>query len=56
MLRLELFFIRMAIKVLIGRNSKRCLHVSRRDNNDMWSMGERLQLIHDRMKSKYQDD
>jgi hypothetical protein len=52
-LKLEVFLIRIAAKILMGRNTKRAMHVSRRDNNDMWYMAERLESISLRMENKY---
>ncbi|CAD5376769.1 conserved hypothetical protein [Pseudomonas sp. OF001] len=51
--KFEAALIRMAAWVLIGRNVQRCKVVSRRDNNDMWYMGERLESIAGRMSSGY---
>lgn len=48
--------IRLAAKILMGRNVNRCGVVSRRDNNDMWSMAERLEAIADRINSSYRDE
>ena len=53
-LRLELLFLRVAIYCLMERNVQRSPWVSRRDNNDMWSMGERLKAIHKRMATEYE--
>lgn len=56
----EAALIRLAAWILIGRNVSRCKVVSRRDNNDMWYMAERLESIAVRMASGYkkagQDD
>lgn len=52
-LRIEILFIRCARWVLTGRNVNRAWAVSRRDNNEMWAMGESLELIEQRMRSKY---
>ena len=54
--RLEAGMIRLAAKILMGRNVNRCGVVSRRDNNDMWSMAERLEAIADRINSSYRDE
>lgn len=35
------------------RNVSRCKFVSRRDNNDMWYMAEKLDSIIERMKDNY---
>jgi hypothetical protein len=45
--------IRLAIAILIGRNVQRCRVVSRRDNNDMWYMAEKLDSIATRISKKY---
>jgi hypothetical protein len=47
-------WISIARKILIGRNVKRSAVVSRRDNNDMWSMAEQLEAIEQRIKNKYE--
>ena len=54
--RLEAGLILLAAKILMGRNVNRCGVVSRRDNNDMWSMAERLEAIADRINSSYRDE
>lgn len=55
-LRLELLFLRVAMYCLMGRNVQRSQWVSRRDNNDMWYMGERLKAIHRRMATEYKGE
>lgn len=52
--RFEVFLISIARKILIDRNVQRSAVVSRRDNNDMWSMAERLEAIEERMLSNYE--
>jgi DNA-binding GntR family transcriptional regulator len=51
--RIEVAFIRLARSILIGRNTNRSPVVSRRDNNEMWSMAERLEGIEARMLNNY---
>lgn len=51
--KFEAALIRLAALILIGRNVQRSPVVSRRDNNDMWGMGERLESIANRMSSGY---
>jgi hypothetical protein len=51
--KVEAWLIRLAAKILIGRNVHRCRVVSRRDNNDMWSMAERLEAVADRISTNY---
>lgn len=51
--KLEAWLILLAAKILIGRNVHRCQVVSRRDNNDMWSMAEKLETIAQRISTKY---
>lgn len=51
--RIEVTFIRLARSILIGRNTNRSPVVSRRDNNEMWSMAERLESIEARMLNNY---
>lgn len=45
--------IRLAARILDGRNVARCGVVSRRDNNDMYYMAERLDCIADRIARQY---
>lgn len=51
--KLEAWLIRRAAGILIGRNVQRSAVVSRRDNNDMWGMAERLESIATRINSNY---
>ena len=51
----EACLIRLAAWMLIGRNVQRCKVVSRRDNNDMWYMAERLESIAKRISNGYRD-
>ena len=51
--KLEASLIRLAIAILMGRNVQRSLVVSRRDNNDMWYMAEKLDAIATRISKKY---
>lgn len=53
--RFEVFLIRIARWILIGRNLHRSAVVSRRDNNAMWYMAERLECIEFRMMNEYKD-
>lgn len=51
--KFEAALVRLAARILMGRNVHRCTVVSRRDNNDMWSMAEKLEMIALRMSSGY---
>ena len=51
--KLEAWLIRLAVSILMGRNCTRSAVVSRRDNNAMWAMAERLESIADRISSDY---
>ncbi|WP_207867424.1 hypothetical protein [Pseudomonas sp. 58(2021)] len=51
--KFEAWLILLAAKMLIGRNVHRSSVVSRRDNNDMWAMAEKLEGIADRIKRQY---
>jgi hypothetical protein len=51
--KFEAWMILLAAKILIGRNVHRAAVVSRRDNNDMWSMAERLEAIAKRISTNY---
>ncbi|MBP0948893.1 hypothetical protein JTA33_00325 [Pseudomonas sp. 20GA0080] len=51
--KLEAGLIRIAARILLDRNVPRSLVVSRRDNNDMWYMAERLDDIADRISRQY---
>ncbi|WP_395602163.1 hypothetical protein AB4P97_05550 [Pseudomonas sp. A1230] len=52
--KFEAWLILLAAKILIGRNVQRAPVVSRRDNNDMWYMAEKLEDIAERISTKYQ--
>ncbi|WLH42062.1 hypothetical protein [Pseudomonas sp. FP2254] len=49
----EAWLILLAAKILIDRNVQRAAVVSRRDNNDMWSMAEKLEAIAQRISKNY---
>lgn len=49
----EAAFIRLAIRVLSCRNVSRSQVVSRRDNNDMYYMSEKLESIEKRIRTGY---
>ena len=49
----EAWLVLIAAKILLGRNVARSMEVSRRDNNDMYYMGEKLEGIAGRMKDGY---
>lgn len=51
--KVEAGLIRVAASILMHRNCNRSLVVSRRENNDMWHMAERLESIADRISSGY---
>ncbi|BAW24351.1 MULTISPECIES: hypothetical protein [Pseudomonas] len=51
--KIEAGLIRLAAAILMGRNVPRSAVVSRRDNNDMWYMAEKLESIADRIASGY---
>lgn len=51
----ETWLIRLAAKILMGRNVVRSEVVSRRDNNDMRYMAERLEGISCRIVDKYRN-
>ena len=51
--KLEAWLILLAAKILIDRNVQRSAVVSRRDNNDMWAMAEKLEAIANRISKKY---
>jgi hypothetical protein len=51
---LEVWLIRLAAAILMGRNVPRSMVVSRRDNNDMWYMAEKLEDIADRISRQYE--
>lgn len=52
--RWEALQVRRAAKILMDRNVTRSMVVSRRDNNDMWAMGEELNSIATRMRDGYE--
>lgn len=51
--KVEAWLILLAAKILIGRNVQRSPVVSRRDNNDMWAMAEKLEDIAERISTNY---
>ncbi|WP_122359538.1 hypothetical protein, partial [Pseudomonas coronafaciens] len=51
--KLEAELIRIAARILMGRNVARSPVVSRRDNNDMYYMAEQLEAIADRISRQY---
>ena len=51
--RIEAWLILLAAKILIDRNVQRSAVVSRRDNNDMWAMAEKLEAIAKRISKNY---
>lgn len=51
--KVEAWMIRLPAKILMDRNVQRCQVVSRRDNNDMWYIAERLEAVADRISSGY---
>lgn len=53
--QVEAALVNLAAWILIGRNVKRSAVVSRRDNNDMWGMAERLESIAKRMRDGYRN-
>ena len=52
--RFEVLLIKIAKWILMERNVPRSMVVSRRDNNDMWCMAEKLDSICDRMIDEYE--
>jgi hypothetical protein len=51
--RFEVFMISIARKILADRNVQRSAVVSRRDNNDMGYMAEKLEAVEARMLDGY---
>ena len=51
--KIEAWLILLAAKILIDRNVQRAAIVSRRDNNEMWGMAEKLEAIAKRISSNY---
>ena len=51
--KIEAWLILLAARILIDRNVQRSAVVSRRDNNDMWAMAEKLEAIAKRISKKY---
>ena len=49
----EAWHVMRAAKILMNRNVVRSPVVSRRDNNDMWYMAEKLESIAERMRDGY---
>ncbi len=53
--RFEASLVRIAIRILRGRNRTRARVVSRADNNLMWGMSEQLEDVAKRMASGYEE-
>lgn len=51
--KIEAWLILLADKILIDPNVQRSAVVSRRDNNDMWAMAEKLEAIAKRISKQY---
>lgn len=51
----ESWLILLAAKILEGRNVNRAMVVSRRDNNDMAYMAEKLEAIAERIDEGYRE-
>ena len=51
--KIEAWLILLTAKILIDRNVQLSAVVSRRDNNDMWAMAEKLEAIAKRISKKY---
>lgn len=49
----EVLLIRIAKWILLERNVQRSAVVSRKDNNEMWAMAEKLDGICERMIDEY---
>ncbi|MEA1029469.1 hypothetical protein T3A99_12915 [Pseudomonas sp. N-137] len=49
----EAWLILLAAWILSGRNVHRAPVTSRRDNNDMWAMAEKLEAIAQRISTQY---
>lgn len=54
--KVEAWMVRLAAKILMDRNIQRSMVVSRRDNNDMWYMAEKLESVADRISANYQGE
>lgn len=52
-IRFEVLLLKIAKRILMERSVGRSAHISRRDNNDMWHMAERIGNIEARMLSEY---
>lgn len=53
--KLEAALLRLAKRILLGRNVTRALVVSRRDNDEMFEMGWELGKIAQRIETGYKD-
>lgn len=52
----EAWQVMRASKILKERNVTRSMVVSRRDNNDMYYMAEKLESVARRMREKYENE
>lgn len=53
--RIELLWLRLALYILQGCNVTRSQYTSRRNNNDLWYLGDKLIYIMDSIKEKNHD-
>lgn len=51
----EAFWVWVAARILMERNVTRAPYTSRRDNNDMWYMAERLDRYAKQIRTDYAD-
>ncbi len=51
----EIMWLWLAYYVLIERNVSRSAVISRRDNNDLWYLGEKVQGVIDRINDEYKN-
>ena len=56
MIILDIFLLRIARLILMGRNLGRSPYTSRQNNNAIWYMGEKLGAIVERIKDGYKNE
>jgi hypothetical protein len=51
----ELTMLNIAYQIIYGRNVQRSAFISRRDNNELSHMGEKIEGIYSRIREDYKD-
>ena len=54
--KFEIFLIRFASRILRSRNIERASFITRKDNNQIWYISDRLDSISKRMECSYDEN